>query len=410
MKETAMMALLMWTVNLMHLLLDERQLLRVVLLTGSAAVMTAYLTLMRYGAVAVVPGFAVGALLLARRGAFGWTRALAMSGAIGASGALTLAAWLYYDKHWGGGGEYVERFESVYSGRAQTAADRAVVQRDSRSTPAAREPILSTITAMGSCVPERLCAALRRFLLGTLFRINDIGCLTVPGLWKSSISVDSMLTPAMLVFLALFGIVGFGWWRVVRTKFDLLAFTLPAYFLLYVHWVCDQPGGRFMLPMLPIIAACAWHGIAPLVRRPAAVFGLVVLAHLGQAGVYWLLIDAPRAYHAHRNWPLVKRLSENMRERAGEVAIGDSVLHGAEGLWLELGWNYRLKELEPVPNPKVAWIVEQAGREPRSGFSVRYVDGPLQLLGRDPPTGAGTPIVQSAAIDACVDAGLKSRE
>ena len=50
-KEVASMALLMWTVNLMHVLLDERRRRRVVWLTAAAALLATYLTLIRYAAI-----------------------------------------------------------------------------------------------------------------------------------------------------------------------------------------------------------------------------------------------------------------------------------------------------------------------------------------------------------------------
>jgi hypothetical protein len=160
---------------------------------------------------------------------------------------------------------------------------------------------------------------------------------------------------------------------------------LPAYFLLYSHWVCDQPCGRFMLPMLPIIVACAWYGLATLVRRRATVvFGLLILVHLAQAGGYWLLVDAPRAYENHRNWSLVDRLARQIRERHGEVALATSVDQACHGLWLELDWSYPLRNLEMQFGPRVVWVVEAAGSRPPRGFSVKRVDGPVQLASRNP--------------------------
>ena len=125
-----------------------------------------------------------------------------------------------------------------------------------------------------------LAAPVARFLHGLIYRVNDVGCMLVPALWKASISPDHLLTLPLVFFVLLFAVVAWGWLRIVRRKMDVLVLTFPAYLVLYSHWVCDQPGGRFMLPMLPIITACLWYGIAPLVKKPTIVFGLLVVAHL----------------------------------------------------------------------------------------------------------------------------------
>jgi hypothetical protein len=218
-----------------------------------------------------------------------------------------------------------------------------------------------------------------------VYRVNDIGCLCVPGLWKASVEPWQLPGAAIIPFLGLMGVLVVGWWQIVRRRLDVLALMFPAYFLVYSHWVCDQPGGRFMLPMLPIIVACVWYGLATLVRRRATiVFGLLIGVHLAQAGGYWLLVDAPRAYQNHRNWSLVDRLAGQIRERHGEVALASSVEQGCHGLWLELDWSYPLRNLEMQFGPRVVWIVEPAGCRPPRGFSVKRVDGAVQLAARNP--------------------------
>ena len=119
-------------------------------------------------------------------------------------------------------------------------------------------------------------------------------------------------------------------------------------------------------------------------RRATLVFGLLILVHLAQAGGYWLLIDAPRAYENHRNWSLVDRLADQIRKRHGEVALATAVEQDCHGLWLELDWTYPLRSLEYQFGPRVVWIVEPAGRRPPKGFSVKRVDGLVQLVCRNP--------------------------
>jgi hypothetical protein len=77
-------------------------------------------------------------------------------------------------------------------------------------------------------------------------------------------------------------------------------------------------------------------------------------------------------------------LAGQIRERHGEVALASSVEQGCHGLWLELDWSYPLRNLEMQFGPRVVWIVEPAGCRPPRGFSVKRVDGAVQLAARNP--------------------------
>jgi hypothetical protein len=382
-KEIATLALLMWTVNLMHRLLDERRIGRIIALTTAAALLTAYVSLMRYTAVTLTVGFGLAALWLAWQRAFGWSRAMAMSGVVGLVTCVILAGWLYYDRTYGAGGIYLREVMSVYSKQSSRLAKSKMQSSQAELADQSNE---SDSNEMASADEESAAHSPPvRFLQGMVYRINDIGCLCVPGMWKSSVEPWELPGISFIPFLGLMGVLTVGWWQIVRRRLDVLALMLPAYFLLYSHWVCDQPCGRFMLPMLPIIVACAWYGLATLVRRRATVvFGLLILVHLAQAGGYWLLVDAPRAYENHRNWSLVDRLARQIRERHGEVALATSVDQACHGLWLELDWSYPLRNLEMQFGPRVVWVVEAAGSRPPRGFSVKRVDGPVQLASRNP--------------------------
>ena len=417
-KEIASMAILMWTVNLMHVLLDERRRARVVGLTCAVALLTTYLTLIRYAAITVAIGFAWAACWRAYRDKLGWGRAVLMSSTVGLTAATALAGWLYYDRTYGGGGIYWREVASVYAEQtnppetvvevtqpapATTPAAGVVNQTPAASTPPAPpsvpmsapvevatvQPASPVVTAApapetsDSWIAAPLVAPVARFLHGLIYRINDVGCMLVPALWKASIPPDRLVTLPLILFVLLFALLVIGWRRIVRRKIDVLVLTLPPYLFLYSHWVCDQPGGRFMLPMLPIITACLWYGVGPLARRPTIVFGLLVVAHLAQSTAYWLCIDAPRAYQANQNWSMVDRLAEVIRRDPGEVAITDAADPVCQGLWLELDWEYRLHGLKQAPGPYVMWIVEPVGEKPLHGFSIQRVDGPVQLLHRN---------------------------
>lgn len=257
-----------------------------------------------------------------------------------------------------------------------------------------------------SWMASHFVAPVARFLHGLVYRVNDVGCLTVPALWKASIPPDRLFTLPLVLFMLLFVFVALGWRGIARRKIDVLVLTFPAYVFLYSHWVCDQPGGRFMLPMLPIITACLWYGIGPLVKRPMIVFGLLAVAHLAQSTAYWICIDAPRAYQANRNWSMVDRLADVIRRKPGEVAITDAAEPICQGLWLELDWEFRLHGLKQAPGPYVMWIVEPVGEKPLSGFSIQHVDGPVQLLHRNTLGIAGSKAIRKTTTSAAIAGNL----
>jgi hypothetical protein len=421
-KEIASMALLMWTVNLMHVLLAERRLLRVAGLTAVVAILTAYLTLMRYSEITLAAGFSLAAFVQVRRQVFGWGRALAMSAFVGTTAAAALLGWMYYDSTHGGGSEYLKQLTKIYAkpaespGSTSNAPPRRPIAPIAANAPsvAPTAPVTKLASAPASNAPTTPAAApqapsaesvvattpaatsqsgrLRQFAYGATYRINDIACLLVPGLWKSTVPALSNLSlPVLLLPIVLFAglcaVIALGWQKIVCRKVDVLALALPIYVLLYSHWVVDQPGGRLMLPMLPILVACTWYGLGAFVRRPTVVFGLLLAAHLAQSSLYWLAIDAPRAYRVAHNWPTIDRFADEIQRRPGRVVVEDEMQSECQGLWYELHWGYRVRGIRQEGiGPQVAWVVNEAGTRPIDGFSVDLSEGSLQLLHRNPPT------------------------
>ncbi|HXY34764.1 MAG TPA: hypothetical protein VEI07_11090 [Planctomycetaceae bacterium] len=364
-KEIATMAFLIWTVNAMHRLLEERRTNRVIGLTATVAFLTAYLALTRYAAITLAVAFVVAAALFARRGQFRPARAVGMSAVVCLVSGAALVSWLAYDRWHGTGGTYVEALVAIYRHPAASESDSAddARERDGRTD--------------------------RHFTRAALYRMDDLACLAVPGFWKGSSAADDGWSLTTAVGAAVLGVLAVGWWKIGSQRIDLLVILLPIYLLLYAHWDCAQPGGRFLLPMLPIILACVGAGSVAILRAlPVALsrwqmplLAACLLAHLGQAAGYWLFVDVPRARTCQRNLPIVDRLAREIQQDPGFVAIDPSLELVCNGLWLDLDFK-RLHVLKNPPQRRVDWIVDVAGREPIDGFSLRRVDGPVQLLRR----------------------------
>jgi hypothetical protein len=372
-KEIATLAFLMWTVNAMQALLNERRASRVIWLTAAVAFLTAYLVLIRYAAIMLPVAFAVAAVLLVRRGQFRLARAAGMSAVIGVMSASALVTWLVYDRTHGTGGTYIEALVAIYhspSPADSQSSQANAADEDGQNPDSPRD---------------------RHFTRAALYRMNDLSCLTVPGLWKGSSSSAERIGVSTILGAIVLGVLALGWWRISSRQIDVLAILLPIYLLLYAHWDCAQPGGRFLLPMLPVILACIGSGLIAILR-PAAPLGVrrwqtplvavYLLAHLGQSAGYWLLIDAPRAQECQQNLPRADRLAGRIQTHPGYVAVAASLERICNGLWLDLDFKH-VRMLQRPLQRRVEWIVDVAGSEPIDGFSLECVDGPIQLLHRD---------------------------
>jgi hypothetical protein len=372
-KEIATLAFLMWTANLMHRLLEKRRPSRVIVLTAAVSFLTAYLVLIRYAGMLLAVAFAVAAVLATRRSVLRPARALGMSAVICGLSASVLVSWLVFDRTHGTGGTYLQSIAGIYHGHSgETESPETESDLVENQLAAPRRP--------------------RHFTRAAMFRVNDLACLTVPGFWKGSAGSDHGLNASTSLGLIVLALAAVGWWRIVSAKLDVLAILLPLYLLLYSHWDCDQPGGRFLLPMLPIILASAGVGLFTVLRAAVsngsqswriAVVATFIVAHLGQAAAYWLLIDAPRARTCEKFLPIVDRLADKIRTRSGPVAITPALELSCNGLWLDIDWK-RLSILRDPPRRQVEWIVDQAGGTPFDGFSVVGIDGPVRLLRREP--------------------------
>ena len=141
-----------------------------------------------------------------------------------------LAGWLYYDNTSGSGGIYWREVASVYSDQSSSrpaATDGAPAPPTTDETAASEPPeavpasikLAQSLDAMtGGWVPARVAGPLLRFLHGFIFRINDVGCLLVPALWKASLPSDSVLSVPLAAFVVLFALMALGRARILHAR------------------------------------------------------------------------------------------------------------------------------------------------------------------------------------------------
>jgi len=259
-----------------------------------------------------------------------------------------------------------------------------VVRADVQAS-AGKETYLDGFVAADSSLAAQVVECAR-------MRVSDIGRVLVPGMFKAYSQPGSWLNANIPIYLFMTALVGMGWWRLVRSQRDILALAFPFYLALYMTWPYET-GGRFMVPLAPLLALCLWFAIEPMVRHRLNTFAWLVGLHLIVSLGYWSAIDMPRAITYFRAWKSVDTLASAVDTDHESVAVLGLPIETR--LMLELALDRpvieraSLAELETSPE----WIIEPASNSSHEGFTVyRGAEG-IQLLSRS----SAVPGVGSAA-------------
>jgi hypothetical protein len=216
---------------------------------------------------------------------------------------------------------------------------------------------------------------------GLRVRINEVGRLTVPGMFGSYGRAGDWRDVNLFVYVPLFGLLWFGWWKSVREQPDAYLLAFPLYFVLHVYWPFDQ-AGRYFAPLVPLLLVCFWRALAPCAGWRLPAFRVLVIAHIAVALGHWLVLDRPRALRDAGHWAAVARLTEPIEDAGGTVQTAP----GLDPVHLQLQFLLDRPVVThpagtPVPRD-VRWLVLPAGTGPRDGFVPALTAGPYQLLRR----------------------------
>ena len=152
-------------------------------------------------------------------------------------------------------------------------------------------------------------------------RLLDLGQLLIPGMFKAY--DDGWVGVTTVVYLPLALLMAAAWWRFARRRADVLTWTVPPYLALLLAWPYSG-GGRYLLPLLPVLWLALWTWCARLPHR-RVLFATLALAHLGVAMGYLFVIDAPRARACHANWPAVDLVAARSRLRYEPLRVAAGV-------------------------------------------------------------------------------------
>ena len=344
-KEIAFMAVLIWTVNVLHALLRPLPARRLLPYAFVATALATVLALIRYPGILILTGFGAAMVWQAYRRRITWVRAVVLTLAVAIPPSAALCGYLHHT--------------------------RTLARQYSSSTYA--DGFQESSSGWGD-----------RLLEGLRIRISETGRVTIPCMFKSYARAGEWGNPNTIVYVAWFGVIVIGWWHLAFRRRDIWALSFPFYFGLYVTWPCDQ-GARFMTPMVPLLMMCVVVGMTRSVFRRVHMPGIFLLAHLAAAAAYWAVVDMPRTIACNRHWPAIDRLAATIRTDPGTVAISDS-LHREE-VMLELAIDRpvrRLRPRQPVEE-SVDWLILSQKASANGQFVLRDTVGDYRLLSRSRP-------------------------
>lgn len=163
-------------------------------------------------------------------------------------------------------------------------------------------------------------------------RVIQVNQLTVPGMFKAYSDPPGWLDWNLLAGAVVLAIVSVGWVGLARRRRDTFLVLGPLFLATSVGWPYDG-ATRYLLPLIPLIAACGWHGLHALSWRRAFTTAMLIGHLLFNIG-YWLVVDLPRARQCNAEWPRLEEIAQSMQSR-GETAA-PAALPSCEALQLRL--------------------------------------------------------------------------
>ena len=332
-KEIAFLAVMVWLTNALQSLLQGEGRRRIIRRGLLGVALLILLLTVRYSGIVLIAGFGVALLLIVSRNAAHRRLIVGTSVVIGLCSLAALGVLIQF-----GGDLYLKAFVPASGVLPQVAE-------------------------------------------GLRLRISEIGRLSLPGMFKSYSGRNEWLHLNMGLYLAILPMIAWGWWQLAWRRRDVLAMTLPFYFVLYVAWPFDQ-GARFMLPMVPALVTCLWLGARPLFPRAAGWTIVLLLMHLGGALGYWIQVDAPRAIARHHDWAELEQLAAEIGADEAALAVRnfDPSLHAM----LELSLDRRLPGplTGPTAPAEIHWILQPKLTADCIGFQTYREAGNFHLLAR----------------------------
>ncbi|MCE9562281.1 MAG: hypothetical protein K8U57_09525 [Planctomycetes bacterium] len=216
----------------------------------------------------------------------------------------------------------------------------------------------------------------RRVIEGLRVRVAEVGRVTLPLMSKVYARSETWLHASTFIYFPWFALIVYGWLRHLRESDDAIAWMWPFYFALYVYWPFDQ-AARFTAPLVPLLMVCLWRAVGNLGGWRPKLFAVLTVLHLLIALGTWIVTERPRGYGLWMQWPELRRIADDFRDRPDELAVDPEASELARPLefWLDravpvsipgetgrfvVGWS---DELRRVPLEQRRVVVRPTGVE-----------------------------------------------
>jgi hypothetical protein len=325
--EVPFMCALIWAANAGIAACRSRSLGKTVFFAVLASALLAITALIRPAGLMLAVGFglSLGWQALHRRAS--WTRAVAMTLALGLPAAAGVVGFM--------------RMEHA------TASQESARTYLSNFGDSARSPLAS-------------------YVEGVRLAIRDSGRVAIPGMFKAY-QDSGWLDLNLIVYVPVCLCLAWAWWRLTRQTADPLLLGVPFYVLLHVIYPYEA-GARFFVPLLPIFAASLASLVKTSDRRRVFAVAAFCGAHMLIAVIYWLAVDGPRAAAEARRAEEIATISRQIESkgRVGAVNLSEN-----EILMLELQLDRPVASRKNgLPSPGDDWLVSGRASKP---------DGPYRL-------------------------------
>ena len=301
-----------------------------------SAALVGYASLIRQVGVLVAGGYGLVLLRDAIKEKMGWARAIVSTGIVGIVGSAVAVGFVIYDKKM-----------MALSGEEHTYINQVLGNK----------------------------GVLWQLIDGLHGRVNAVGQLMMPGLFKTYAKGDEWLNPIFLVYVPLTGVMVWGWWKFARRRSDIFAWMMPFYVGLYIVWPYTQDA-RFFVPILGMFGLCVWEFVKQWKNIRLSIIAIFIGLHLIAAGGrtvnHW-----KDSAEMNAKWEGYKALVQRMNsDKTGKIGVYPMEREDHDMLMFLSNEQYVEVKGGSEPGEEVTWLLMYEGRKLPRGFeTVEVKDG-----------------------------------
>lgn len=305
-----------------------------------ATILLIVTSLIRHVGIFLAAGLGVRMLILAWTRALSWTRAITLTLAIGLTASAALLALIAYDQN-----------------AAEATEKKSYVEYFSGDD-------LSIVSQVHT---------------GFRLRFEDIGRLTVPGMFKAY--RPGWINPNTPIYLVMIVLISIGWWRLARRNGDIFALTAPFYLALYIFWPFGQET-RYVFPLLPLLFLCFWCAIESAQRHRLSILAILLAAHLLIA-IGYTIVKVRDIARDNRLWAALETMAPQLSEEQLSAPV---VTRRSYALWLMFQFEIdrpteHHRQFEDLPH-ETQWVLTTTSTPMPDTFVARQQAGDVVLLER----------------------------